>query len=59
MRLIATDLGVDVLCAAEDTEPVAAALIAAGAVPATEARLRDPPGRDAAGRATAPTSTTR
>ncbi len=37
MRLIATDLGVDVLCAAEDAEPVAAALIAAGAVPATEA----------------------
>ena len=37
VRLIATDLGVDVLCAADDTEPVAAALIAAGAVPATEA----------------------
>ena len=37
VRLIATDLGVDVLCAAEEAEPVAAALIAAGAVPATEA----------------------
>src|SRR5215207_9528780 len=36
VRLIATDLGVDVLCAAEDAEPVAAALIAAGAVPAGE-----------------------
>jgi tRNA-modifying protein YgfZ len=36
VRLIATDLGVDVLCAADDTEPVAAALIAAGAVPAGE-----------------------
>jgi folate-binding protein YgfZ len=37
VRLIATDLGIDVLCAADDTEPVGAALIAAGAVPATEA----------------------
>ncbi len=37
VRLIATDLGVDVLCAAPDTEAVAAALIAAGAVPATDA----------------------
>ena len=36
MRLIATDLGVDVLCEAADAEPVAAALIAAGAVPAGE-----------------------
>jgi tRNA-modifying protein YgfZ len=36
VRLIATDLGVDVLCEAPDTEPVAAALIAAGAVPAAE-----------------------
>jgi folate-binding protein YgfZ len=36
VRLIATDLGVDVLCEAADTEPVAAALIAAGAVPAGE-----------------------
>ena len=36
MRLIVTDLGVDVLCEAADTEPVAAALIAAGAVPAAE-----------------------
>jgi folate-binding protein YgfZ len=37
VRLIATDLGVDVLCEAADAEPVAAALIAAGAVPASEA----------------------
>jgi folate-binding protein YgfZ len=37
VRLIATDLGVDVLCDAADTEAVAAALIAAGAVAATEA----------------------
>jgi tRNA-modifying protein YgfZ len=36
VRLIATDLGVDVLCEADDTEPVGAALIAAGAVPAGE-----------------------
>jgi folate-binding protein YgfZ len=36
VRLIATDLGVDVLCEAADTEPVAATLIAAGAVPAAE-----------------------
>jgi folate-binding protein YgfZ len=36
VRLIATDLGVDVMCEAENTEPVAAALIAAGAVPAGE-----------------------
>jgi folate-binding protein YgfZ len=36
VRLIATDLGVDVLCDAADTEPVAAALIAAGAVAAGE-----------------------
>jgi tRNA-modifying protein YgfZ len=36
VRLIATDLGVDVLCDAADSEPVAAALIAAGAVPAGE-----------------------
>jgi tRNA-modifying protein YgfZ len=36
VRLIVTDLGVDVLCEAADTEPVAAALIAAGAVPAAE-----------------------
>jgi tRNA-modifying protein YgfZ len=36
VRLIATDLGVDVLCETADTEPVAAALIAAGAVPAAE-----------------------
>ena len=34
MRLIATDLGVDVLCAAEDAEAVRAALLGAGAVPA-------------------------
>jgi folate-binding protein YgfZ len=36
LRLIATDLGVDVLCDAADAEPVAAALIDAGAVPAGE-----------------------
>src|SRR5215210_5032152 len=36
-RLIATDLGVDVLCDAGDTERVAAALVAAGAVPAGDA----------------------
>jgi tRNA-modifying protein YgfZ len=36
VRLIATDVGVDVLCDAADTEAVAAALIAGGAVPATE-----------------------
>jgi tRNA-modifying protein YgfZ len=36
VRLIATDLGVDVLCDAADTDPVAAALIAAGALPATD-----------------------
>jgi len=37
VRLIATDLGVDVLCAAADTARVAAALEAAGAAPAAEA----------------------
>ncbi len=37
VRLIATDLGVDVLCDAADTEAVGAALIAAGAVPGSEA----------------------
>jgi tRNA-modifying protein YgfZ len=37
VRLIATDLGVDVLCDAADTERVAAALTSAGAVAATEA----------------------
>jgi tRNA-modifying protein YgfZ len=37
VRLIATDLGVDVLCDAADTERVAAALAAAGAVPVEEA----------------------
>src|SRR5215218_2782436 len=36
VRLIVTDLGVDVLCDAADAEPVGAALIAAGAVPAGE-----------------------
>jgi folate-binding protein YgfZ len=36
VRLIATDLGVDVLCAAEDAEAVRAALLDAGAVPADE-----------------------
>jgi len=37
VRLIATDLGVDVLCEAGDTERVAAALAPRGAVTATEA----------------------
>jgi folate-binding protein YgfZ len=37
VRLIATDLGVDVLCDAADGERVAAALVAAGAVEADEA----------------------
>ena len=36
VRLIATDLGVDVLCDAADTERVAAALVAAGAEPVSE-----------------------
>jgi folate-binding protein YgfZ len=36
VRLIATDVGVDVLCAAQDTERVAGALAAAGAVVADE-----------------------
>jgi folate-binding protein YgfZ len=36
VRLIATADGVDVLCAADDTEPVRAALLAAGAVAAGE-----------------------
>ena len=39
VRLIATYLGVDVLCAAEDTERVAQHLIAAGAVAVPEAVL--------------------
>jgi folate-binding protein YgfZ len=37
VRLIRTDLGVDVLCDAADTEAVGAALIANGAVPGSEA----------------------
>ncbi len=37
VRLITTDTGVDALCAAEDTDPVRAALIAAGAAPVSEA----------------------
>jgi folate-binding protein YgfZ len=37
VRLVVTDAGVDVLCAAADAETVATALRAAGAVPATEA----------------------
>jgi folate-binding protein YgfZ len=37
VRLISTDLGVDVLCDAADTEAVGAALIANGAVPGSEA----------------------
>ena len=36
VRLIATDAGVDVLCAAEDTEAVRAALVDAGATPVSE-----------------------
>jgi folate-binding protein YgfZ len=36
VRLIATDVGVDVLCAADDTDAVRAALLAAGAAPASE-----------------------
>jgi folate-binding protein YgfZ len=36
VRLIATDVGVDVLCAAEDTQAVAAALHEAGAEPIAE-----------------------
>lgn len=36
VRVVATDLGVDVLCAAEDREAVTAALVAAGAVPVDE-----------------------
>jgi tRNA-modifying protein YgfZ len=37
VRAIATDAGVDVLCLAEDTEAVRAALLEAGAVPVSEA----------------------
>ena len=37
VRLITTDAGVDVLCAAADAEAVRAALLAAGAVPADDA----------------------
>jgi folate-binding protein YgfZ len=37
VRLIATDVGVDVLCDAEDTEAVRAALADAGATPVSEA----------------------
>jgi folate-binding protein YgfZ len=37
VRLIVTDVGVDVLCEADDTEPVRAALLAAGAVAVSEA----------------------
>ena len=36
VRLIATDVGVDVLCEAEDTDSVRTALLAAGAAPASE-----------------------
>src|SRR4051794_18347468 len=36
VRMIATDVGYDVLCAAADTEAVAAALVAEGAEPADE-----------------------
>jgi len=37
VRAIRTDLGVDVLCASEDSDAVHAGLVAAGAVPADEA----------------------
>jgi len=37
VRLVATDVGVDVLCDADDTEAVHAALVQAGATPASEA----------------------
>jgi len=37
VRVVATDMGVDVLCAAEELEGVSAALISAGAVPVSEA----------------------
>ncbi len=37
VRLVATDAGIDVLCEADATEEVRAALLAAGAVPASEA----------------------
>jgi folate-binding protein YgfZ len=37
VRFIVTDVGVDVLCQADDTEAVRAALLAAGAVPVSEA----------------------
>jgi folate-binding protein YgfZ len=36
VRLITTDLGIDVLCAAEATDDVRAALVAAGATPVSE-----------------------
>ena len=36
VRLVVTDVGIDVLCAAEDTEPVRDALLGAGATPASE-----------------------
>jgi folate-binding protein YgfZ len=36
VRLIATDVGVDVLCAADDTDAVRDALLGAGAAPASE-----------------------
>ena len=36
VRLIATDVGVDVLCEADDTDAVREALLAAGAAPASE-----------------------
>jgi folate-binding protein YgfZ len=37
VRLVATDVGVDVLCDADDTEAVRAALLQDGAIPASEA----------------------
>ena len=41
VRLIVTDVGVDVLCDVADTERIAAALAAAGAVPASEDAAED------------------
>ena len=43
MRVIATDVGVDVLCLAEDTDAVRGALLAAGAEPVSEAGRRGAP----------------
>jgi hypothetical protein len=56
-RAVATDAGVDVLCAAEDAERVRAALLEAGAEPVAEADAEVSASPRAA-RATASTSTT-